>query len=118
MVDTQSTKQVQDILRLLVTVAGIVLGLMWGLLQLGSVPSVIPVVRAATCLLVISIFTSVLGLQFIVSETMKREKPENKNKTWQQSVAGEKRVAVNFLVAWVTFVGGLVTLGIAIYLVN
>lgn len=103
----KARKNVEDLLKTVITTSGIMLALLWGLTQRSGAASIISIIRYASIVLVISIFFSLLGLQFIVSQLEK------------DSVVGKitKRgtVAFSYFVAWISFIAGCILLIVAIF---
>ena len=93
---------VGELFKLLPAVSGVMLALMWGLAgktQLAS--SVLTHIRIASALLIVTIFISLLGLQFMVSALQG-------SKSYDKGVGAKGSVAVCFFFAWVLFLIGCV----------
>lgn len=105
MPDDSATKSVEEILKTLIATSGIMLALLWGLTQKTLPHEILVLIRHASIVLIISIISCLLGMQFIVSAFQSNvEKP-----------AKLKRVAVSFFIGWVSFIGGCIAVIYAIY---
>ncbi len=98
-------KSVEDLLKTIIATAGIMLALLWGLATHSGAASVIAIIRFASIVLVLSIASALLGLQFIVSQLEK-----NANRITKQG-----KVALMFVFAWVSFISGCVLVIVAIF---
>jgi hypothetical protein len=66
--DDKALKSVEELFKIIVATAGIVLTLLWGLTQRSIPQDVLSIIRIASIVLVISIGGSLLGYQFIVTQ--------------------------------------------------
>jgi hypothetical protein len=103
--DDKPTKNVEELFKTMITTAGIMLPLLWGLTQRQTIGNVITTIRIASITLMVSIVASILGSQFIVT------KLENK----VSNITKQKTVAYSFLVAWLSFIVGGVLVIVAIF---
>jgi hypothetical protein len=83
------------------------LALLWGLTQRSGAASVIGIIRYASIILVISIISALLGLQFIVSQ-LEKDSVDAK-------ITKRATVASSFFVAWISFISGCILLIVAIF---
>jgi hypothetical protein len=104
--ENQAVTAVAELLKLIPAVSGVMLGLVWGLAE-GASPDVLDAIRAASVLLVASIFFSLLGLQFIVSALQKGS----------SNIAGKGTVQLSFLFAWISFLIGCVLVVLSLFLI-
>jgi len=110
-------KYAQSLMSILITTAGLMLTLSWGLLQLQVVRLVVPAIQLGSLFLFLSIFASILSHQFLVSQANKRFASVPKDKE-RKSVAMERDVGLSFLAAWMTFIVGACLVLIAIWTLN
>jgi hypothetical protein len=103
--DDKPTKNVEELFKTIITTAGIMLPLLWGLTQRQTIGNVITTIRIASITLMVSIVASILGCQFIVT------KLENKT----SNITKQTTVAYSFLVAWLSFILGGVLVIVAIF---
>jgi hypothetical protein len=93
---------VGEMFKLLPAVSGVMLALMWGLAGKTRLDSdVMTHIHIASLLLIVTIFVSLLGLQFMVSALQG-------NKTYDSGVGTKGSVAGCFFFAWVFFFIGCV----------
>ena len=103
--DNEPVKNVQELFKTMITTAGIMLPLLWGLTQRTTSTTIVTTIRIASIIFLVSIVVSLLGCQFIVT------KLEN-NAT---NITKQKTVAFSFLVAWASFILGGVLVIVAIF---
>ena len=89
-----------ELFKVIIATSGIMLTLLWGLTQRQMFFDVSRIIRAASIVLLISITSSLLGLQFIVAEL--------ERKTSQVTKA--RSVAFTFLIGWLAFLVGCLLL--------
>jgi hypothetical protein len=93
----KSVDLVGELFKLMPATSGIMLALIWGLANRTKPPhSVLIPIRIASIILAVSIFLSLLGLQFMVSE-LQNDNPD---------VSRASTVQVCFIGAWVAFIVG------------
>lgn len=93
----KATDFVGELLKLLPPTAGIMLALIWGLADRKNPPhDVLTAIRISSILLVVSILSSLAGLQFMVSELQRDN----------QDAASAGTVQLCFFLAWISFVLG------------
>lgn len=91
---------VGELFKLLPAVSGVMLALMWGLAGKARLDSsVLSHIRIASLLLILTIFISLLGLQFMVSALQGK-------KSYTSGVGAKGTVAICFFFAWVLFLVG------------
>ena len=104
----EARKSVEELFKTVITAAGLILTLLWGLTQRPVDPGVLRLVQSASLALVFSIIMALLGLQFIVSALERG----------QSAITRKPTVAISFLLAWVTFIVGCVILALSIFKVH
>jgi hypothetical protein len=104
--DEKAVTAVGELLKLIPAVAGVMLGLVWGLAG-DAMPDVLKAIRFASVVLVVSIFFSLLGLQFIVSALQKGS----------SNIAGKATVQLSFFLAWFLFLVGCVLVVRSLFLI-
>jgi hypothetical protein len=104
----KATDLVGELFKLMPATSGIMLALIWGLAS-GANPAhnVLIAIRVASILLVVSIFLSLLGLQFIVSSLQRNN----------ENAASGCLVSVCFILAEVTFVAGSIAVIWSLFLI-
>lgn len=99
---------VQELFKILIATSGIILALLWGLAKNNLSGDVYCLIRCASIVLIMTIISSLLGFQFIVTELQKNE----------AAITKKARVAYSFLVAWLSFLAGCILLLVSIFKVN
>jgi hypothetical protein len=93
----KATDLVGELFKLIPGTSGIMLALIWGLADHKAPPNcVLTVIRIASIILVVCIFLSLLGLQFMVSQLQRGNTDASSHGT----------VALCFVAAWVVFIAG------------
>jgi hypothetical protein len=93
----KSADLVGELFKLMPATSGIMLALIWGLADRTKPPhSVLIAIRIASIILAVTIFLSLLGLQFMVSELQDNN----------QDVSSAPAVQVCFITAWIAFIVG------------
>jgi hypothetical protein len=104
----KATDLVGEIFKLMPATAGIMLALIWGLADRATPShSVLTAIRIASIILVVSIFLSLLGLQFTVTELQ----------NGKEDAASKWTVQVCFFGAWITFIAGSVAVIWGLFLI-
>lgn len=103
--EEKARKGVEELFKIVIATSGILLALLWGLTQRNITAGVLTIIRITSIVFVVSIFFSLLGYQFIITAL------ENNI----QKITKQRGVAVNFLVAWISFMVGCSLLLIAIF---
>jgi hypothetical protein len=98
-------KHVEDLFRTIITTAGVMLPLLWGLTQRQLSPSAMATIRWASIFFMIAIVGSLIGCQFIVTHL------END----VADISKRKSVAFSFLTAWISFLIGSFMVIVAIF---
>ncbi len=101
----KARESVEQLLRTVIATSGIMLALLWGLIQRTTSAAVIPTIRHASVVLVLAVAGSLLGLQFVVTELERNT----------QQITKRGTVAFTFVAAWISFLAGCVLLIVAIY---
>jgi len=95
---------VEELFKTLITVSGLILTLLWGLTQRELTETILGTIQVASVAMVFSIFSSILGMQFIVTKL--HHNVSNISKT--------NSVSLCFLASWLAFLVGCVALIVAI----
>lgn len=105
--EEKALKTIEELCKTLITTAGIMLALLWGLTQKGQLSQeVIFVIRGSSIFLVISITCSLLGLQFIVSRLQDTSTGDGSKNGW---------VDLCFWAGWITFLCGSIGVIVSIF---
>jgi hypothetical protein len=115
--DDKALPKIEELFKIIVATAGIVLTLLWGLTQRSIPTDVLSLIRLASIVLVVSIFTSLIGFQFIVSGVQKNADDARSNKKLV-TVSRKSTVAITFTLSWLSFFGGCLLLILAIFKVQ
>jgi hypothetical protein len=103
--EERALKVVVELLKILPAVAGVMLGLVWGLAGDSTQSDVLDKIRIASIILAVSVFFALLGLQFVVSALQ----------AGHSSISSRGSVQFCFFVAWVAFLAGCVFVVISLY---
>lgn len=103
--DEKALDTIGELFKTIIATAGIVLTLLWGLLEPNIDPARLLWTKVCSVILLIAIGCALLGLQFVVSALQGEV----------AKVSKDGRVAACFLSSWVSFLGGCVLLIVAIY---
>lgn len=103
--DEKALDMIGELFKTIIATAGIVLTLLWGLLEPNIDPTRLFWTKVCSVVLLIAITCALLGLQFMVSALQ--------NKVARVSRDG--LVAACFFSSWISFLGGCVLLIVAIY---
>jgi hypothetical protein len=87
---------VNELFKLIPATAGVMLALIWGLAGDETPHDVLAAIRIASIVLVVSICSAFLGLQFVVSGLQAKD----------SGIARAGKVQLCFFVAWLLFLGG------------
>jgi hypothetical protein len=104
----QATKSIEELFKTLITTAGIILALLWELGKHDGSTATSSLIRWSSICLLISIFASILGCQFIITERMRGS----------LNIPKEASVAYSSLAAWIAFLAGMILLAFAIFFVR
>lgn len=99
---------VGELFKLMPAASGIMLALIWGLANGNTPPDcVMTTIRIASVILFVSIFLSLLGLQFMVTQLQRQN----------DDVSKHGSVQFCFLFAWLSFIAGSVVVIVSLYLI-
>ena len=101
--EEKALENVRDFFKTIISTSGIMLALLWGLSK--DTANVLGLVRIASILLVVAIFTSLLGCQFIGTELDRKS----------SQITHQKTVTSSFIVSWIIFLAGCVFVILAIF---
>jgi hypothetical protein len=102
----KALKSVEEILKTIIATSGILLALLWGLIQRQGISArVFTTIRIASIVFVVSIFFALLGCQFIVGRL----------EMGSENITKHKAVAFSFLISWIAFLSGCALLILAIF---
>lgn len=105
--DDIATRVVVSAATALITIAGLMITLIWGLIDETSAAAVGTFIRAATALLAFSIFLSLVTLQYVIAGGLK----SNDGKV----IADNSYVRTVYLLAWLAFLAGVSLVTTAVF---